>query len=161
MNKVINQFRAEGGVSVTSYDPPVDDDVTVEQAAPASVGTQRLRYRFDYRPCGLIVGGQKNPNGREYQHVESLPTAIDVTDVHVYAHDRRGNVTKAILRVEAQGTPLTPDWQDVKRAGDWEYYTAPGGDAVRASWLRFTSHHIGHIAGGDETVILEVLVYGS
>jgi hypothetical protein len=51
---------------------------------------------------------------------------------------------------------LYPDWQDVKMAGAILLYQANYIGQV----LHFVSHHEGHIAGGDETGLLEIIVYG-
>jgi len=156
------------GNQAISYGGEDSSGITLAAVSPEVAALRSLRYQENYttigrdgKPTGKggerIGGRRSNPRYRKL--VINLPQLIYVTDVHVFCHDQVGNVTKAILRVEAQEQVLRPDWQDVKKAGAWEYYKAPG-DGIRASRRRFTSHHKGHKSGDDETVIQRVLIYG-
>ena len=116
-----------------------------------------------FRDGDVVIGGRRGrPPLQPYRLF--LPRLIKVTDIYVYAHDQWGNVTKAILRVQAndtKGAVFIPDWQDVKKAKSTLYYrSADNRGWTEASSLVFTSQHKGFNDGGDETVLLNVKVYG-
>lgn len=110
----------------------------------------------------IIVGGKRSPRPQQPFTYSFKRGPLLVTDVHVHCHDQYGNVTKAILDVDINGVPLLPRWQDVKKAGSWLFFHARNqpNQHILGSRVTLTSHHIGHIPGGDETILMQLMIYG-